>query len=99
MKFYINYNSKKEALPKKGKIEELCADGAFPVHNDFNFDKTPDDLSLIAVEDHSSFEVAFMLTQEQWLKMTIHNDRPFKLLLYPRDKAMEMSGMKTYLEC
>ena len=98
MRFYINYDSKGQALPKKEKLDYLLADGGFPVHDSFNFDKTPIDLSLIAIEDNGSFDVAFMLTREEWVELTSGN-RPYKLILYPRDKAMSLSGMKDYLEC
>lgn len=98
MRFYINYDSKGTPLPKKDKIEYLCADGAFPVNDSFNFDSTPSDLSLIAIEDNEAFDVAFMLTREEWIKLAF-NKKPYKLLLYPREKAMELSGMKEYLEC
>lgn len=97
MKFYLNYNSKKEGLPTLGKFEELCADGGIPMPRDFDINFLPDDKILVAVEHFNSFDVAYVVTYEE-RKLIDRYNPPVKFLMMDKEPVLSNTGLNDYLE-
>ena len=96
MRFYINF-VKEESLPKKGKLDYILADGAVPVSNKFPFNSVKPEHALIAWVDRGSYDVLYLLTEFEYNQLK-NEANPYKILIYDKKKAMELSGMSDYLE-